>query len=406
MKKILSLLLALELVLNVASALAFSSDYRDYVDWPITDQPITVTIGIKLDNSATDWTLEDNWFFNWAMAKTGLTFEFETIQASALADQKQLLFNSDQLPDVMWGWDLTPVEMVKYGSQENMLLPLNQYMTPEIMPNLCKWLEAYPETYDVITAPDGNIYSLPYFYKLTRTAGGSTRVFINETHLKELGKEKPKTLDEMVDVLYAFKQTHPDLTPVGASASGSDLRDFFLNSYGYVCEGSKPCFSKRFSLCSPRTGDVLHFGNVQAHVLYAPNANSQYNSIGDTSLVVRFVYQGKGILITGDMTDSLSEQLLSQYGSHLRSDVVQIANHGWNNCGSVQFYQAVAAQLQLWTNSEYGFQFFRKDEGYQKTLAATAIYHLSTCRQNVFCDQVSMQRFHFPLEAAELQQDV
>jgi len=168
----------------------------------------------------------------------------------------------------------------------------------------------------------------------------------------------------------------------------------------------KPCFSKRFSLCSPRTGDVLHFGNVQAHVLYAPNANSQYNSIGDTSLVVRFVYQGKGILITGDMTDSLSEQLLSQYGSHLRSDVVQIANHGWNNCGSVQFYQAVAAQLQLWTNSEYGFQFFRKDEGYQKTLAATAIYHLSTCRQNVFCDQVSMQRFHFPLEAAELQQDV
>ena len=106
------------------------------------------------------------------------------------------------------------------------------------------------------------------------------------------------------------------------------------------------------------------------------------------------------------MTDSLSEQLLSQYGSHLRSDVVQIANHGWNNCGSVQFYQAVAAQLQLWTNSEYGFQFFRKDEGYQKTLDATAIYHLSTCRQNVFCDQVSMQRFHFPLEAAELQQDV
>ena len=63
-------------------------------------------------------------------------------------------------------------------------------------------------------------------------------MFINETHLKELGKEKPKTLDEMVDVLYAFKQTHPDLTPVGASASGSDLRDFFLNSYGYVCEGS------------------------------------------------------------------------------------------------------------------------------------------------------------------------
>lgn len=237
MKKTLSLLLALALVLSAASALAFSSDYRDYVDWPIAEKDLTFTIGMKLDGSASDWKLEDNWFFNWAMEKTGLIFDFQTIQASALSEQKQLLFNSDQLPDVLWGWSLTAAEMVKYGVQEQMLLPLNQYFTPEIMPNMCKWLEAYPEIFDVITAPDGNYYSLPYFYKLTRSAGGNTKMFINEAHLNELGMAKPKTLDEMVDVLYAYKAAHPELTPIMASDAGYNIFDYFLNAYGFVLEG-------------------------------------------------------------------------------------------------------------------------------------------------------------------------
>ena len=97
--------------------------------------------------------------------------------------------------------------------------------------------EAYPEMLKNLTAPDGNIYSLPYFYKVQRPAGGSTRMFISDLYLNELGMEKPKTLDELNEILYAFKKAYPDKTPIGAAAAGYDIRDFFLNALGYLTAG-------------------------------------------------------------------------------------------------------------------------------------------------------------------------
>lgn len=236
MKKLFALVLACMMLLGSASALTLSTDYHDYVNWPVTDQGYTYTIGIKLINSVSDWTPEKNWFFNWASEKTGLNFEFEGIQAAALKDQKQLMFNSDQLPDVLFGMDVSTVEIVKYGVQEGMLLPLNEFITPEIMPNLCKWLDAYPQARVNMTAPDGNYYSLPLFYQINRSAGASaTRVFVNQTWLDEKGIAKPQTLEDLVTVLYAYKADHPDWTPIGCSAAGNDLRDFLLNAYGFIC---------------------------------------------------------------------------------------------------------------------------------------------------------------------------
>ena len=122
--------------------------------------------------------------------------------------------------------------------------------------------------------------------------------------------------------------------------------------------------------------------------------------------MLRFDYNGQSVLFTGDMTDRLSEDLLSRCGSTLASQAVQVANHGWNNCGTVDFYRAVGARLQLWNNSEYGFRFFRKDEGYQKFANATAIFTLPSCKLNVFCNQTALQRFHLPLSEEELEYDI
>lgn len=238
MKKWVSILLVLMLTVGCTSALAMSTDYHDYTCWPIADHDVTLTIGLGLNSSASDWSLETNWFFNWAMEKSGLNFEFETVQASAMSEKKALMFASDELPDALWGFNITPVEMVKYGCDEGQLMPINEYMTKEVMPNLSAWMEAYPEMYKAITALDGSIFSLPFFYKVSRPAGGAIRVFISSAYLKELGKEKPKSLEELTDVLYAFKAAHPDLVPIGAAAGGDfDIRDYFLNALGYLNDG-------------------------------------------------------------------------------------------------------------------------------------------------------------------------
>jgi hypothetical protein len=150
-------------------------------------------------------------------------------------------------------------------------------------------------------------------------------------------------------------------------------------------------------IITAHTGDTYQIGAVQAKVLYAPDED-RFENIADSSLVVKLSYGGQSVIFTGDMTDRISRLLLQSCRGELPCEVVQVANHGWNNCGVLEFYETCGARIQLWNNSEYGYRFFRKDEGYQKTEASTRIYRLKTCEKNVFCDCVSPQTVFFPLK--------
>lgn len=128
--------------------------------------------------------------------------------------------------------------------------------------------------------------------------------------------------------------------------------------------------------------------------------------IADTSVIYKVDYQGSVFLYTGDMTDKISKIILEKYKNSLKCDVVQIANHGWENCGLVDFYKECNAELQIWNNSEYGYQFFRKNDGYRKNKVSTEIFNLKNCKLNVFCNQVKPQYFSFPLQKSELKYDI
>ena len=141
---------------------------------------------------------------------------------------------------------------------------------------------------------------------------------------------------------------------------------------------------------------------VDLEILFAPESENNYKNIADTSLVTRISFGGESIIFTGDMTDEISRKLIKKYGKNLKCDVVQIANHGYNNCGIKEFYELCSARLQLWNNSEYGYRFFKKDEGYAKTKTSTEVFGLDTCKLNVFCDQVKPQIYEFPLNDKEL----
>ncbi|MBE6727169.1 MAG: hypothetical protein E7562_00810 [Ruminococcaceae bacterium] len=154
-------------------------------------------------------------------------------------------------------------------------------------------------------------------------------------------------------------------------------------------------------LITANSDDEYSIGSVKAKILYAPK-NESFSSISDSSLVFKLEFKGQSIIFTGDMTDRISCILLEQKREELSCDAVQIANHGWNNCGVLEFYKACNAKLQLWNNSEYGYRFFRKDEGYKKSQISTDVYSLDSCVLNVFCDQVKPQIFSFPLKDEEL----
>ncbi len=143
-------------------------------------------------------------------------------------------------------------------------------------------------------------------------------------------------------------------------------------------------------------GDLYEIGSVRAKILYAPD-EKHFVNVADSSLVLKLTYGNESVIFTGDMTDRISKLLLKTKRGELPCEVVQVANHGWNNCGVPEFYETCGAEVQLWNNSEYGYLFFRKDEGYGKTEASTKVYGLETCRRNVFCDCVSAQRIPLPL---------
>ena len=70
-------------------------------------------------------------------------------------------------------------------------------------PNVKKLLEENPEYKKQLTAPDGNIYSLPSLTELSPVT--HDKLFINKNWLDQLGMKVPETLDEFKETLQAFR---------------------------------------------------------------------------------------------------------------------------------------------------------------------------------------------------------
>lgn len=262
MKRILSLVLALVMVLSCAAAFAEEAPalntYKYWEpEWPIVKDGEKMTVSVAhAVNSSYYVAPEKNWFWCWSEQATGIDFDVRQITGEAMAEQKNLMFASDNLPDVLMGLELTTGELVRYGMTEGQLLDLSPYITPEIMPYLSMWFEKYPEMKTLATAPDGAIYSLPFTKLKSDYYGSHETMSYNMNWLREVYPDLPevpdtleeyeawveatkdvlpKTVDEFTELLYAFKKNHPDSTPLGGvNATGNTAMSYLLTAMGYL----------------------------------------------------------------------------------------------------------------------------------------------------------------------------
>ena len=238
MKKTLCLLLALLMLLSASSALAEYNDHTDYSQFPLVKDGESMTVKVATKRSEKyGKNPEDQWFWIWSEKVTGIDFEVDQILSSAADERKSLMFASGDLPDVIFGaYSLTTSDLVRYGMSEGLLLDLTPYITPEIMPNLCAWNEAYPSGLAYCTTPDGKIYTLPGFSDFFIQAEGPDQIELNTDWLKEAEMEMPATLDDFTAMLYKFKELRPDCIPLGSGAKNgsSDPRNMILNAFGYL----------------------------------------------------------------------------------------------------------------------------------------------------------------------------
>ena len=215
MKRILSIALALALLLSLVSvsALAEQTEY-------------TIIGG----QSALSPGYQNNVILNQLQEETGIKINWNTMSDS-LSEQVNIHIAGGDLPDAFLGVGFNNYNLATYG-EDGTFIDLTPYINADVMPNLTAILEAHPEFRAAITQADGCIYGLPSGDQMT-TAGigkegdyniGAIPQFsmINKKWLDDLGLAVPTTLDELHDVLVAFKENDMAAKIYGA-APGSTI---------------------------------------------------------------------------------------------------------------------------------------------------------------------------------------
>ncbi len=233
MKKFLAMALTLCLVLSLAPVVFAEGDYYNKEGYRICDEEITVTsaanFGLKID-------VEENLCWQQWRERFGLKFDFTFYSGEDWKTQLNLMFASDELPDILSNASMSNAEMADYGSQ-GYFVNLLDYA--DLLPNMFKYFEEHPEYRAACTSPDGAIYGVKMI--INCTVNKIARTFINREWLERVGKEQPFTIDELYDVLVAFKENDAngngdpnDEIPLGYCASGTGRTvTSLLAAYGF-----------------------------------------------------------------------------------------------------------------------------------------------------------------------------
>ena len=148
--------------------------------------------------------------------------------------QRTLMVADDKVPDLVINAGIGIGDMNKWG-EEGYFLNLKDYI--HLMPNMQKTFEEYPGLEAFVTASDGSIYGLARVsVDLTDRL---SRTYINRKWLENLNLEVPSTIDELYDVLKAFKEQDAngngdpnDEVPMLYQASYYAVENVLLNAYG------------------------------------------------------------------------------------------------------------------------------------------------------------------------------
>ena len=211
----------------------------------------------------------------------GIEFEVIEVPAEGASEKINLMINSGDLPDVfMNGIDANTI--ITYQGQD-IFVPVTDYITPEIMPNLYSVLEANPEYLAAMYAPDGEIWGFPYIEEMYGLVCNQGILSINQNWLDNLGLEMPTTLDEFKEVLIAFRDNDangngdpsdeiPFMFRIGTSSIGSwrnnqSIGQFF-GCWGQADKGDRLALDDEGNVICTATTEAYKEGLKWFHELY------------------------------------------------------------------------------------------------------------------------------------------
>lgn len=176
-----------------------SLSYINETGYPITKEKITISVMGKKDPGATEWNELE--IFKRLSELTNIEFEFDLSEASTFTEKKNLALAGGEYPDLILR-GIEKADEETYGPQ-GVFIDLKP-LIEKYAPNIQKLLDEDPVVRASITAMDGAIYGLPYYFK---TATGNPHLaFYDSKWLENVGMEEPTTTDEFYEMLKAFKE--------------------------------------------------------------------------------------------------------------------------------------------------------------------------------------------------------
>ncbi|KKI90886.1 ABC transporter substrate-binding protein [Bacillus sp. SA1-12] len=239
---LLSLLLLLSLILtgcknNEEAGTVEKDDSVELTEkgtFPITKEKVTLRVLTPSKPTVEDF--ETNEFTKWYEEKTNVHIEWEVIPSQNAEEKLNLVLSSGDLPDVIMSSPVTLSQLMIYGKQ-GLFLPLNDLIEEHGIETK-KMFEENPAVKDVLTAPDGNIYSLPSINECYHCTMGQ-KLWIYKPWLDKLGLKMPETTEEFYQVLKAFKEKDPngngkqDEIPLAGTKDNDRFPGFLMNPFIY-----------------------------------------------------------------------------------------------------------------------------------------------------------------------------
>ena len=248
MKRIVSLLLAVVMMLSLMGNVAFA------------EEKPTLRLITMLHTEQTA-AIEDLFFFKHLENKFNVNLELEAVTSDNAVERANMLLQTGDVYDLMW-LSLGNSDAVKFGVDQGLLLDWTPYLTEELMPNAWKAKQDYPDAFAASVAPDGAMYSMPYirgaiYCNNTGAFSATIRVNINKEWLEACELEKPTTLDEFINVLRVFKEKDPaglgdQLIP--CIDNQNKIKDLIWNALGFYAAGGGQTYGTNFSI---KNGEVV-----------------------------------------------------------------------------------------------------------------------------------------------------
>lgn len=167
---------------------------------PIVNEPVTLTVLTTRWGNMGD-SFKNNEFLKQLEKESNVKIEWQVQSLNDWGEQKGIMLAGGELPDIIMGFQT--FNDADIMNNLDLFMPLDD-LVEKYMPNYKQAMEEMPDLKNIATFPDGHMYSMSKNLPLRPVS--CNQPIINKQWLDNLGLEVPTNIDELYNVLKAFKE--------------------------------------------------------------------------------------------------------------------------------------------------------------------------------------------------------